>query len=66
MVYFEQHVILPAETKFYVGTLNLVLLLLILVIGYAGVMTHRLSVAVTTLNEFMHLPQAERRDEKRE
>jgi hypothetical protein len=53
MVYFEQHVLLPAETRGYVSMLIFVLLLLGLAIGFVGVMFYRLSNVVARQNELM-------------
>jgi hypothetical protein len=66
MVSFDQRIVLAAETQFLVSVLIVVLLLLVLVVGYAGVMNQRLSAAITTQNELMYRADAKRVDGKRE
>ena len=68
MVYFDQHIILPAKTQGYVGMLILVLFLLVLAISFVGMMIYQLITVIQTHNEMLaagnHV-QA-RKEEKRE
>jgi len=51
MVYFDQHIVFPAETQFYLDMLILALFLLAVAIAFVGVMIYQLIVVVRMQSE---------------
>lgn len=53
MVYFDQHIVLPAETQVYINIIILVLFLMVLAVAFLGVMMYQLSVSVRMQSEML-------------
>jgi Na+-transporting methylmalonyl-CoA/oxaloacetate decarboxylase gamma subunit len=53
MVSFDQHIILPAGTEFYIGVLILVLFLLVVAILFVGMMVYQLSIVIQRQSEML-------------
>jgi len=51
MVYFDQHIIFPAETQVYIGMLVLTLFLLVVAAVFVGIMMYRLSIDIRMQSE---------------
>ena len=69
MVYFDQHIIFPAETQVYIGMLILTLFLLVVAAVFVGIMMYRLSVDIRVQNETSGVgdrPQARKVEGKKE
>lgn len=55
MVYFNQHIIFPIETRVYISMLILVLFLLVLAISFLGIMIYQLSIAIRIRSERLRM-----------
>jgi hypothetical protein len=53
MVYFNQHIVLPAETQIYIGLLILLLFLLVAAVLFVGVEFYQLRIAIQQVNEIL-------------
>jgi uncharacterized membrane protein len=51
MVYFDQHIIFPAETQVYIVMLILTLFLLVVAAVFVGIMMYRLSIDIRMQSE---------------
>lgn len=51
MVHFDQHIVFPLGTQFYISMLTLVLFLLVVALVFVGIMIYQLSVAIRTQSE---------------